>query len=173
MDIILLVAFHNPDAFKTLASKFFKSSKLQHLEAAIKNNDNRSFFRFVNKYLKNHSDIPTIGKVLENIFGECFFLEQDTKQCLSDFKAVRNIVVHKNSKPTKQDYDSIKIKGVVEKNSLHDTFKLITGNSTTSLPNAITFRLNLNNSNFWEKISMAMQKFVARTGDIVNRYFDL
>lgn len=173
-DVLLLGAFFYPDR----AIKLFpddqedEKAEKRNVENFILNKNVLGFESVIKKRLSFKKRAKGLKKAYKTIYGVDFFSNIEVEDVLHDLIAVRNIIIHQNAIPKEKDFKKIKFKDVIKRNSLEDDLKVIGSDlSKNTLPNVITFSLNLFNNDFYEAILNGMNSIISHISNKVLSQF--
>lgn len=150
-DVLLLGAFFYPDRVIKLFPDDQENEKAEKrmVENLILNKNVLGFESAIKKRLSFKKRAKGLKKAYETIYGVDFFPNIEVEDVLHDLIEVRNIIIHENAIPKEKDFEKIRFKDVIKRNALEDNFKIIgVDPSKSTLPNVITFSLNLFNEDF-------------------------
>ena len=173
-DVLLLGAFFFPERAINLFPDDQKDEKdeKKKVESFIFNKDVLEFESAVKKRLSFKKRAKGLKKAYLTIYNVDFFPNSEVEDILHDLIGVRNIIIHENANPKQKDYESIKFKDVIKRNSLEEDLKVIGSNpSKDILPNVITFRLNLFNNDFDGAVLSGMRSLISHISDKVLSQF--
>ena len=173
-DILLLGAFFYPERAIDLFSddQIDEKDEKKKVEGFILNKDVLRFESAVKKRLSFKKRAKGLKKAYQNIYGINFFPNIEIEDVLHDLIGVRNIIIHQNSIPKQKDFEKIRFKDVIRRNSLEDDLKVIGSNSNRSpLPNVITFGLNLFNTDFERAVLNGLMSLISHiNGNILAQF---
>jgi len=170
-DVLLLGAFYYPERAINLFPDDQKDEK-KKVESFILNKDVLGFEYAVKKRLSFKKRAKGLKKAYQTIYNVDFFPNFEVEDVLHDLIGVRNIIIHENASPKKKDFESIKFKDVVKRNNLEENLKDIGGDpSKSTLPNVITFSLNLINNDFERAVLNGLRSLISHiSGNILSQF---
>lgn len=173
-DVLLLGAFFYPDRAIKLFPEDTKDEKVEknNVENFILNRDVMGFKSAVKKRLSFKKRAKGLKKAYETIYGVDFFPNIGLEDVLHDLIEVRNIIIHQNANPEKKDFEKIRFKDVIKRNALEDNFKIMgVDPSKSTLPNVITFSLDLFNVDFERAVLNGMSSIISHISNKVLSQF--
>lgn len=170
-DVLLLGAFFYPERAINLFPDDQKDEK-KKVESFILNKEVLGFESAVKKRLSFKKRAKGLKKAWQTIYNIDFFPNNEVEDVLHDLIGVRNIIIHENANPKQKDFESIKFKDVVKRNSFEENLKVIGSDSSKStLPNVITFSLNLFNADFERAVLNGLMLLISHiNGNILSQF---
>ena len=170
-DVLLLGAFYDPDKAKKMIPDEQKDEK-KIIDDCVLNNDISGFESIIKKRLSFKKQAQGLKNAYKIIYGVDFFPNNEVEDILLDLIMVRNIIIHQNAIPREKDFNNLKFKNVIKRNSLLENFKIMGSNlSEGTLPNVITFSLDLFNVDFEHAVLNGMSSMISHISNKVLSQF--
>ena len=170
-DVLLLGAFYNPDKVKKLIPDEQKD-EIKIIDECVLNNDILGFESIIKKRLSFKKQAQGLKNAYKIIYEVDFFPNNEVEDILLDLIMVRNIIIHQNAIPREKDFNNLKFENVIKRNSLLENFKIMGSNlSEGTLPNVITFSLDLFNEDFEHAVLNGMMSLISHiSGNILSQF---
>lgn len=170
-DVLLLGAFYDPDKVKEMIPDEQKDEK-KIIDDCVLNNDILGFESIIKKKLSFKKQAQGLKNAYKIIYEVDFFPNNEVEDILLDLIMVRNIIIHQNAIPREKDFNNLKFKNVIKRNSLLENFKIMGSNlSEGTLPNVITFSLDLFNVDFEHAVLNGMSSMISHISNKVLSQF--
>lgn len=170
-DVLLLGAFYDPDKAKKMIPDEQKDEK-KIIDDCVLNNDISGFESIIKKRLSFKKQAQGLKNAYKIIYRVDFFPNNEVEDILLDLIMVRNIIIHQNAIPREKDFNNLKFKNVIKRNSLLENFKIMGSNlSEGTLPNVITFSLDLFNVDFEHAVLNGMSSMISHISNKVLSQF--
>ena len=173
-DVLLLGAFFYPDR----AIKLFpddqedEKAEKRKVENLIFNKNVLGFESAIKKRLSFKKRAKGLKKAYETIYGIDFFPSIEVEDVLHDLIEVRNIIIHENAIPKEKDFENVRFKDVIKRNSLlEDLKKMGSDVSENNNSNVITFSLDLFNVDFERAVLNGMSSMISHISSKVLSQF--